>query len=65
MEDRVGTLTDRLEARKVVERAKGLLQQHEEMSEAAAFRWIQKTAMERRVTMKAVAEQIIERYGDR
>jgi two-component system, response regulator PdtaR len=64
LQDEVGTLTDRLEARKVVERAKGLLQQHEEMSEPAAFRWIQKTAMERRLTMKAVAEQVVERYGE-
>lgn len=62
LQDEVGTLTDRLEARKVVERAKGLLQQHESMTEPAAFRWIQKTAMERRLTMKAVAEQVIERY---
>jgi response regulator NasT len=63
LEAEVGTLTDRLEARKVVERAKGLLQEHEDMSEAAAFRWIQRTAMERRLTMRAVAEQVLERYG--
>jgi response regulator NasT len=62
LEAEVGTLTDRLEARKVVERAKGLLQAHEEMTEPAAFRWIQKTAMERRLTMRAVAEQVVERY---
>jgi response regulator NasT len=63
LEAEVGTLTDRLEARKVVERAKGLLQAHEEMTEPAAFRWIQKTAMERRLTMRAVAEQVVERYN--
>jgi response regulator NasT len=60
--DEVGTLTDRLEARKVVDRAKGLLQQHEDMNEPAAFRWIQRTAMERRVTMRSVAEQVVARY---
>jgi two-component system, response regulator PdtaR len=64
LEDQVGDLTDRLEARKLVERAKGLLQEHEDMSEPAAFRWLQKTAMERRLSMKAVAEQVVERYGE-
>lgn len=63
LEAEVGTLTDRLEARKLVDRAKSLLQQHESMDEPAAFRWIQRTAMERRVTMKAVAGQVIERYS--
>lgn len=62
LEAEVGTLTDRLEARKAVEKAKGLLQHNESMTESAAFRWIQKTAMERRLTMKAVAEQVVERY---
>ena len=59
----VGTLTDRLEARKAVDRAKGLLQEHEGLSEPAAFRWIQKAAMERRQTMKSVALQVIERLS--
>ncbi len=63
LEDQVGDLTDRLEARKAVERAKGLLQDHEGMSEPSAFRWLQKTAMEQRLTMRAVAEQVIERLG--
>ena len=62
LEDQVGDLTDRLEARKMVERAKGLLQQHEGMAEPAAFRWLQKTAMERRLSMKDVAAQVVERY---
>ena len=64
LESQVGNLTDRLEARKAVERAKGLLQEHEGMAEPAAFRWLQRTAMERRLTMKAVAEQVLERYGE-
>jgi two-component system, response regulator PdtaR len=62
LEDQVGNLTDRLEARKVVERAKGLLQEHEGMTEPSAFRWLQKTAMEQRLTMKAVADQVIARF---
>lgn len=64
LEDQVGDLTDRLEARKIVERAKGLLQEHEQMSEPAAFRWLQKTAMERRLSMKDVAAQVVERYAE-
>ena len=64
LEDQVGDLTDRLEARKMVDRAKGLLQEHEGMTEAAAFRWLQKAAMERRLSMKAVAAQVVERYAD-
>jgi two-component system, response regulator PdtaR len=63
LEDQVGDLTDRLEARKAVERAKGLLQDHEGMSEPSAFRWLQKTAMEQRLTMKAVADQVVARLG--
>jgi len=60
--DQVDDLSDRLAARKLVERAKGLLQANEQMTEPAAFRWLQKTAMERRLPMKAVAEQVVERY---
>ena len=62
LEDRVGDLTDRLESRKLVERAKGLLQVEEGLSEPAAFRWLQKTAMEQRLTMRAVAEQVVTRF---
>lgn len=64
LEAEVGNLTDRLEARKVVERAKGLLMEHEDMSEPAAFRWLQKAAMEQRLTMKIIAEQVIERHEE-
>ncbi|CAN5279549.1 response regulator [soil metagenome] len=62
LQDEVGQLSDRLEARKIVERAKGLLQQHEDLSEPAAFRWIQRVAMERRLQMREVAAQVVERY---
>ena len=56
LEDEVATLTDRLETRKIVDRAKGLLMTRQEMTEPEAFRWIQRTAMDRRTTMKAVAQ---------
>lgn len=59
----VGTLQDRLEARKLIERAKGLLQQHEGVSEPEAFRSLQRQAMTDRVSMRAVAESVIARYG--
>ncbi len=64
LEDEVDDLEDRLEARKSVDIAKGLLQDREGVSESEAFRFIQKTAMERRETMKDVAEEIIDRLGD-
>ncbi len=60
LEDEVATLTDRLETRKVIDRAKGLLMTRQSLSEPDAFRWIQRTAMDRRTTMKAVAEAVIE-----
>lgn len=61
LEATVDDLQGRLEARKLVEKAKGLLQDKEGMSEADAFRFVQRQAMERRLTMRQVAEQVIER----
>lgn len=60
LDDEVGTLRDRLEVRKLLDRAKGLLQSEHGMSEPEAFRWIQKTSMDRRLTMRKVAEAVIE-----
>ncbi|MDL4770939.1 ANTAR domain-containing response regulator [Actinomadura xylanilytica] len=59
LEAEVAGLQDRLETRKVVERAKGLLQQANGWSEPDAFRWIQKTSMDRRLSMRAVAEAVV------
>ncbi len=55
----VGTLRERLEARKVLDRAKGKLQAEGGLTEPEAFRWIQKTSMDRRVPMRAVAQEIV------
>ena len=55
----VGTLRERLEVRKLPDRAKGRLQSERGLSEPEAFRWIQKTSMNRRVTMRAVAEGVL------
>jgi two-component system, response regulator PdtaR len=60
LEKEVATLSDRLETRKLVERAKGLLQAKQGMSEPEAFKWIQRAAMDRRTTMKRVAEVVLE-----
>ncbi len=46
--------------RKLLDRAKGLLQSEHGMTEPQAFRWIQKTSMDRRLTMRKVAEAVIE-----
>jgi two-component system, response regulator PdtaR len=54
--DEIGTLRERLEVRKILDRAKGRLQAERGLSEPEAFRWIQKTSMNRRVSMRAVAE---------
>ncbi|MFL6072177.1 MAG: ANTAR domain-containing response regulator [Mycobacteriales bacterium] len=59
LEKEVGDLQQRLETRKRVERAKGVLMTAHGMSEPAAFRWIQRTAMDRRVTMRDVADRIL------
>jgi AmiR/NasT family two-component response regulator len=60
LEREVASLSDRLETRKLVERAKGVLQTKQAMTEPEAFRWIQRAAMDRRTTMKRVAEVVLE-----
>ncbi|GAA3822357.1 ANTAR domain-containing response regulator [Nocardioides panacisoli] len=59
LEAQVTDLTDRLETRKAVERAKGILQEQLDLSESEAFRWIQKTAMDLRMSMREVAEGVV------
>jgi two-component system, response regulator PdtaR len=60
LEAEVAGLGDRLETRKAVERAKGALMTQYGMTEPQAFKWIQRTAMDHRMTMREVAERIIE-----
>jgi response regulator NasT len=59
LEAEVADLQDRLETRKAVERAKNVLQEQLGLSEPDAFRWIQKTAMDLRLSMRQVAEGVI------
>jgi AmiR/NasT family two-component response regulator len=60
LEGEVADLTERLETRKAVDRAKGVLQQQLALSEPDAFRWIQKTAMDLRLSMRQVAEGVVQ-----
>jgi response regulator NasT len=60
LEREVADLRGRLETRKLVDRAKALLQRRDGMDESQAFRWIQRTSMDRRLTMREVAEELME-----
>src|SRR5690348_12951102 len=59
LEAEIASLGERLETRKAVERAKGLLMSSYGMGEPQAFKWIQRTAMDHRLTMREVADRII------
>ena len=59
LEAEVADLSERLETRKLVDRAKGILQQRLQLSEPDAFRWIQKTAMDLRLSMRQVSEGVV------
>jgi AmiR/NasT family two-component response regulator len=64
LENEIADLTERFETRKIVDIAKGLLNEKMGLSEPEAFRWIQKASMDRRLTMKDVAVAIVEQLGD-
>jgi response regulator NasT len=59
LEDEVSDLTERLETRKAVDRAKSVLQKDLGLTEPDAFRWIQKTAMDLRLSMRQVADGVL------
>ena len=63
LESEVADLADRFETRKLVDRAKGLLNEKMGLSEPEAFRWIQKASMDRRLTMHDVAQAVIEQLS--
>jgi response regulator NasT len=60
LEQEVADLGEQIAARKAVDRAKGILQRELGLSEPDAFRWIQKTAMDLRRSMRQVAEGVVE-----
>lgn len=61
----VTDLAERLETRKLVDRAKSVLQTQYGLTEPAAFRWVQKTSMDRRLSMRQVAEAVLEDAEER
>lgn len=63
LEQEISDLSDRLETRKLMDRAKGLLMSKMKLSEPDAFRWIQKASMDRRLSMAQVAKAVIEQLG--
>lgn len=63
LEEEIQDLADRFETRKVVDRAKGLLMENMDMTEPEAFRWIQTTSMNRRLSMREVSEAVIDSVG--
>ncbi len=65
LESEIADLNERLETRKLMDRAKGLLQSKMKLSEPDAFRWIQKASMDRRLTMAQVAKAVIDQLGDK
>ncbi len=64
LEAEVADISERLETRKVVDRAKGILMAQLTISESEAFRWIQKTAMDRRLGMREVADVVLSGMAD-
>ena len=64
LEEEISDLSERFETRKRVDRAKGLLMENMGMTEPEAFRWIQKTSMDRRLTMREVADAVIDQVDD-
>ncbi len=63
--DEVSDLAERLESRKILDRAKGILNNAMGLTEPEAFRWIQKASMDRRLTMREVAETIIDQLAEK
>ncbi len=63
LENEIADLSERFETRKRVDRAKGLLMENMNMTEPEAFRWIQKTSMDRRLSMREVADAVVEQVA--
>lgn len=59
----VADITERLEVRKIIDRAKGLLMTKQKMTEPEAFRWLQRAAMDRRASMRDIAQAVLDGLG--
>ena len=64
LENEIADLSERLETRKLLDRAKGLLQQKMKLTEPESYRWMQKASMDRRLTIAQVAETVIKQLGE-
>lgn len=65
LEEEIGDLAERLETRKILDRAKGILNNTMGLPEPEAFRWIQKASMDRRLTMREVAQTVIDQLAEK
>lgn len=65
LEDEISDLAERLETRKVLDRAKGILNDTMGLTEPEAFRWIQKASMDRRLSMREVAQTVIDQLAEK
>ena len=65
LEDEVADMSERLETRKILDRAKGILNNTMGLTEPEAFRWIQKASMDRSLTMKEVAQTVIDQLAEK
>lgn len=65
LEDEISDLAERLETRKILDRAKGILNDTMGLTEPEAFRWIQKASMDRRLSMREVAQTVIDQLAER
>lgn len=63
LEDEISDMAERFETRKIIDRAKGILNDKMGFSEPEAFRWIQKASMDRRVSMREVAQALIDKLA--
>jgi len=65
LEDEISDLAERLETRKILDRAKGILNDTMGLTEPEAFRWIQKASMDRRLSMREVAQTVIDQLAEK
>lgn len=65
LEEEITDLAERLETRKILDRAKGILNNTMGLPEPEAFRWIQKASMDRRLTMREVAQTVIDQLAEK
>ncbi|MDG2496968.1 MAG: response regulator [Aquiluna sp.] len=65
LEAEIADINERLETRKLMDRAKGILQSRMKLTEPEAFRWIQKASMDRRLTMAQVAKTVLEQLEEK